>query len=206
MRIPSELNGYWEEPGVIGTRIEIRGSRILVLWRNSPVLDTRFTVERAEEGRLYLRLKSTGLRYEGADRDYATVTGLYLADGRLHFEKDFPITGKSEEILAKTDNSRYGNVTVVDKEILPELKGTWKDEHDFYTLTFQGNKLTVLDYTVKIHVVRGNGETGGYRIVNQDPSKREIPPFFTLEYLGDRIEGRPLILDAPPVTIVFHKL
>ena len=39
-KIYSELSGAWEERGVIGTRIEIDGDDICVLWRNAPVLET----------------------------------------------------------------------------------------------------------------------------------------------------------------------
>ena len=57
------LDGAWEEKGVIGIRIEINGSHIVVLWRNSPVLDTKFQLVEGENEK-ELKLKKNGLRYE----------------------------------------------------------------------------------------------------------------------------------------------
>ena len=121
MKTAKELNGAWEERGVIGTRIEIDGKNITVLWRNSPVLTTMFKLKDAEGG-AELELKSNGLRYEGSKSDYATVTRIFYSEGRLIFEEHFPITGPSKTELTKTECSRFGNYTVCDN-VLKELQG-----------------------------------------------------------------------------------
>ena len=81
------LCGAWEEPGVIGTRLEIGRGALTVLWRNAPVLETPYSLRREEDGRLVLRLRKTGLRYAGAAEDYGAVTALYLLDGKLAVNK-----------------------------------------------------------------------------------------------------------------------
>ena len=43
------LDGAWEERGVIGTRIEIKGDKLTVLWRSGVVLETKFKTERDGE-------------------------------------------------------------------------------------------------------------------------------------------------------------
>ena len=135
----NELNGAWEEPGVIGTRIEISGSRLTVLWRNSPVLETKFSTKK-QAGRTDLLPKSRGFRYKSAISDYAELKELYFEDGKLVLIEHFPITGDSETKLEKTDRSRYGDYTIAD-EALNELKGTWIDDHGFLPLVFELNKL-----------------------------------------------------------------
>ena len=43
-----KLNGAWETKGYLGPRIEIRGRKLIRLWRGSPVLETTFTKEKEE--------------------------------------------------------------------------------------------------------------------------------------------------------------
>ena len=57
MKCDKDLNGAYEEPYVIGSRIEIDGSKIIILWRASPVLETSFKIVE-EDGRTELKLKT----------------------------------------------------------------------------------------------------------------------------------------------------
>ena len=124
-RIEAELNGAYEERGVIGTRVEIEGKSITVLWRNRPVLETTFKTEETDGGYL-LRLEDSGLRNAGDPHVYATVTRVFVHGGTMEFDEEFPISGPSKNRLEKTALTRYGNVTICD-ELLPDLEGTWKE-------------------------------------------------------------------------------
>ncbi len=202
------LNGNWEERGVIGTRIEIEGNHLTVLWQGAPVLETVFQTETAENGAVVLLPKKRGLRYQTADSDYASVVSLRYEEDRLHFIKDFPITGPSEEVLEKTENSRYGHYTVEDKKMLPILQGDWADENGYFKLRFSKDTLTVQDRKIKIHVLKSKSDSptqSRYLIADADPSRHEIPPFFSIELEGGVLTGRIMIFDAPAETVILKK-
>lgn len=207
MRLQKELNGYWEEPGVIGTRIEITGKSIVILWRNSPVLETKFTVIELKDKTL-LHLKHSGLRYAGAVTDYATVMTLTYKDGLLELTEFFPITGQSKTILKKTENSRYGNYTVVDRQALPIIKGKWVSEDGHFTILFKDDCLIVGDLSVNIHVLQSNSDysdKGALKIVDADPSHYDILNFNEMVYKKGAITATIPVCDAPSYITVFKR-
>ena len=93
----SSLDGAWK-PRDYGTRIEIDGDNILILWMNRPQLETTFTVTE-EDGKKVLHLEKTGMREHGDKKDYAQITGLWIEDGVMHFVKVFDIAGEKSEVL-----------------------------------------------------------------------------------------------------------
>ena len=203
-KIYSELSGAWEERGVIGTRIEIDGDDICVLWRNAPVLETSYKAEKRGGG-YELVLRKTGLRYKGDAKDYAEVTGLFFDGEGLTFTEYFPISGKSECRLTKTENSRYGNYTVCD-DILKELAGTWKSADGFVEAVFKGDGLMFCGEPRKVHVLRPNGTNGVYVIADADPSVYEMGGFSRLEYDGAVLRTRMLVCDAPSVEYILTRV
>lgn len=197
------FNGAWEERGVIGTRIEIDAPKITILWRNSPVLETKFTLKKRGDD-TELVLKKRGLRYERDIREYAEVKELVFHDGKLIFTKDFPITGESAEAIERTEQSRYGNYAIAD-ELLPELQGEWSDEEGFHKLSFLKDTMTINGRKIKIRLLRPNGQDGFIKIADYDPSVYEIFGFSELIYRDGRIFGNMIILDAAPYTVEFRK-
>ena len=199
------LNGAWEEPGVIGTRIEIEGEKIVVLWRSAPVLTTTFRVKAGEEGDELL-LKHTGLRYERAASDYAAVTGLVYRDGVLTLTEDFPISGPSVTCFKKTENSRFGNYDAVDGR-LEELAGVWKERGGCLTLTVKGDVMDLDGRRGRICLLRSRNDPPGAPlwIRDVDPSVFEWGGIDRLAYDGERITGYRRICDAPSEFLVFEK-
>ncbi|MBO4331223.1 MAG: hypothetical protein J5827_04025 [Oscillospiraceae bacterium] len=206
-KIKAELDGAWEEPGVIGTRIEIDGRSITVLWRNSPVLETVFNAVDAE-GYTLLRLKKNGLRYSGAASDYASIKSLTCRDGCMELTEQFPISGESRTVLKKTENSRYGNYEITD-DVLKELRGVWKSTDGVFELEIKKDVLTLNGKTTRIHVLKsksaGEGD-GRYLLADRDPSVFEWGGFGRFEYCGGRLSASVIIFDAPPKTAVFEKV
>ena len=206
------LQGFWA-PHDYGTRIEISGDRFLVLWRNRPVLLTKFTVKEDKDGCL-VQLQKNGLRYEGAASDYATVTECRLKDGKLYLQKYFPISGPDEEILFKTTNSRYGNVTVITEEMLPRLSGLWKTTDGRYEMKIENGMLTwryknsAWEKPDPIAVVRRNYERNPecFTIVNQDPAEEFICHLLEFRYENGILITHMLIHDAPAPDIIFEKV
>ena len=201
------LDGAWEERGVIGTRIEIKEPHITVLWRNSPVLETTFSTKK-DGDKTVLVLSKTGLKFKGSATDYGRVTNLVFSDGKLEFEKDFPITGPSVEILTKTENSRYGNYEIVDGE-LPRLEGEWRDGDGYITLVFEGNTMTLNGDKKRVHLLRSNGSyppPGTLRLVDDDASVYEWEGMSNFEFDGEKITASLMVCDAKPINLIFTKV
>ena len=195
----NKLNGYYEEKGVIGTRIEINYPNILVLWRNSPVLKTKFKVKDNK-----LILEENNLKYENSESSYAIVTSIILKDDKLEFKENFPITGESITVLSKTENTRFGDYEIVD-EIFKKLQGKWKADNLSSELIIKNDTLILDDKKVKAHVLKLSSNNN-YKIVDQDPSKYEIFYFDILEYNGENIIGRVMVYDAEPIIIKFKNI
>lgn len=202
----AELNGAWEESGVIGSRIEIDGRKITVLWRNAPVLETTFKPETTENG-IELRLRSTGMRYAGSAADYARIERLVYKDGCLEFVEFFPISGESRSVLTRTENSRYGNYEIAD-EVLKDLQGVWKAPNSFFELVIRRDELRLNGRTTHVHVLRSKSPyepPGRYLLADRDPSVTEWEGFSRFEYDGQRLRTRMLVCDAPSIEYVFEK-
>lgn len=200
------LDGAWEEPGVIGTRIEIDDPTITVLWRNAPVLITKFKKKKIENG-IELELRKKDLCYEKESSPYASLEKVVYQDEKLQIVEYFPITGESHTTLKKTNNSRYGNYEIVD-EILEELEGIWSDKNQFYKLEFIKNECILNENKIKVHVLHSNSypkERREYKIVDEDSSKWGIFHFHDLEYLNGNLVATEMIYDAGPQKIMFYK-
>ncbi len=203
------LNGAWEEPGVIGTRIEIDGTNLTILWRNAPVLETTFRISEKDDG-LELIPKENGMAYSTDEKPYATVTRLFWHDGNLEFDELFPISGPSSQTLKKTMNSRYGNVTICD-EVLEELQGRWVEVNggEYFRISFRGDRMTLTDNgTRAVHAVRPNGYAsmaGGVMIIDADPSVYEWRGLGNMTYDGAVIRLQMFVCDAEPMFLTFKK-
>ncbi|MBP5199167.1 MAG: hypothetical protein J6Z82_00755 [Schwartzia sp.] len=209
----ASLDGAWK-PRDYGTRIEIDGDNILILWMNRPQLNTTFTVTE-EDGKTVLHLEKTGMRERGDQKDYAQITGLWVEDGMMHFVKVFDIAGEKSEVLSPTTESRYGNVTVVTEKELPRIEGIWKtnDRMD-YTLKIEGEKLSwrFAEYEwegpVEFAVIHENWE--------KDPDKFTIRPknpavdyfrgFTTFDYRDGKLHTQIPVYDAESPQLVFEKV
>ncbi len=201
-----EWDGAWEEPGVIGTRIEIRNRKITILWRSSPVLETSFRVRKLSDG-FQLQLKDTGMRYQRAPSDYARVSSIICHDDVLELTEFFPITGESKSVLRRTENSRYGNYTIADEK-LTELQGCWADENQYIKLEFSGNVMKINGEKKSIHLLHSKSidpSVQQYLIADEDPAVSGWDGISRLEYNGGALIGYVHVCDAPTVTILFGK-
>ncbi|MBO4452534.1 MAG: hypothetical protein J5793_01230 [Clostridia bacterium] len=202
-----ELQGAWEERGVVGTRIEIEGKKLTVLWQGSPVLETSFSVSKGENGVLNLDLKETGLRYKGDNRDYAQVTAITFENGRLIYDHRFPITGDSREILDKTANSRFGDFDIADG-VLKELSGKWYGKEFPDTLIFKKDTLTINGETRKIHALTcdtGYLAPGEYLIADADPGRHSIFRYAEMRFRAGVIDAVIPVCDAPSFHVTFTR-
>ena len=209
----SSLDGAWK-PNDYGTRIEIEGDRILILWMNRPQLETTFTVTE-EDGKTVLHLERTGLRERGDQKDYAQITGLWVEGGKMHFMKVFDIAGEKSEVLSPTTESRYGNVTVVTEKELPRIEGVWKtkDRMD-YTLKIEGGTLSwrfakyEWEGPVEFVVVHENWEKDPDKFIirPKNPAQDYFHGFTTFDYRGGRLHTQIPVYDAEAPKLVFEKV
>ena len=209
----ASLDGAWK-PRDYGTRIEIDGDHILILWMNRPQLETTFTVAE-ENGKTVLHLEKTGMRERGDKKDYAQITGLWVEDGVVHFVKVFDIAGEKTELLSPTAESRYGNVTVVTEQELPRLEGLWKETGRMnYTLRIEGEKIfwRFAEYEwegpVEIAVVHENWEKDPdkFTIRAKHPAVEYIGHFTTFDYRDGKLQTFIPVYDAESPKLVFEKV
>lgn len=203
--IRKKLDGAWEERGVVGSRIEIEKDKLTVLWRGGVVLETKFKSEQDGDA-VVLKLAQNGMRYKGDSKDYATVTDIHYDGDALFFEENFPITGKSVTKMQKTENSRYGNVKVIDGEVLRELGGKWISDSGYSEMSIKGNTLELDGMKIKIHVVSDALPDGPFGIIDDDPSKSGIGYFYSVRYNGEVIKAVVPVCDAPSITEIFRKV
>ncbi len=210
--VEETLQGYWETENY-GTRIEIDGDRLVILWRNRPVLETDFTL--AEEGDDWVvRLARTGLRYRDAASDYAAVTDCRLREGKLCLCQKFVITGDSREVLGKTTNSRYGNVTVITGEALPRLSGLWRTADGVYEMKIDQGTLTwrcqgsewAAPEAVAVVLPRDGEGPDDFCIVNRDPAEEFVCDLLPFRHEAGALITRPVVFDGSAPEIVFRKV
>lgn len=209
----ASLNGAWK-PHDYGTRIEIDGENILILWMNRPQLETTFTVTE-ENGKTVLHLEKTGMRERGDQKDYAQITGLWVEDGQMHFVKVFDIAGEKSEVLLLTTESRYGNVTVVTERELPRIEGIWKtNDRMEYTLKIEGERLSwrFAEYEwegpVEFAVVHENWENDPdkFTIRPKNPAVDYFRGFTTFNYRDGKLYTQIPVYDAESPQLVFEKV
>ncbi len=203
--------GAWQ-PDHYGWRIEITGDRMLVLWRNRPVLETTFTAARDGE-KCVLRLAKTGLRYRDRSEDFATITECYVLGGKMVLRQRYSLGGEEEEeIFSPTRESRYGDVTVETEKWLPALAGRWRSA-DGYELEISADGSLRSRYGGKawydaqpIAVVRDNDDFDVIRIVHQDPAEENLPPFWPFVYRDGKLVSRVIVTDMDPPETIFEKV
>ena len=209
----ASLDGAWK-PHDYGTRIEIDGDNILILWMNRPQLETTFTVTE-EDGKTVLHLEKTGMRERGDKKDYAQITGLWVEDGVMHFVKVFDIAGEKSEVLSPTTESRYGNVTVVTEKEMPRIEGLWKTKDRMeYTLKIEGEKLSwrFAEYEwegpVEFAVVHENWENDPdkFTIRPKNPAVDYFRGFTTFNYRDGKLYTQIPVYDAESPQLVFEKV
>jgi len=196
-------DGAWEEPGVIGTRIEIEGRKLTILWRNSPVLETSFRTKKTGDA-VELIPVARELSYTKGGPAYATVVSLVIEGDALIFAEHFPVTGRSTERLKRTDNTRYGNYDFAD-DVLPELQGEWSTDDGRVVAAIRGDSMTFGGVTKRIRVLAPRGG-GAYRIATDNPAEYEFGYYTRPEYSGGVISAYEIVLDGPSVRVELKKM
>ena len=200
-----DLDGAWEEPGVTGVRIEIKGKVLKMFWMSSPVLETVFKTS-AKDGVTVLKLKENGLRHGKDGAEYASVSSLEYSGGKLTLTETFPISGESRTVLSRTENTLYGDFDEA-PQILSELQGIWKSSDGIFTLSISSDSMTLSDRSYKITVLKPRRGPGGtYIVADKDPSRPEFGGFTRPEYSAGMLSCMMMVCDAPSPRIEFRRI
>ncbi|MBO4261043.1 MAG: hypothetical protein J5921_00320 [Clostridia bacterium] len=200
-----EIQGNWEERGVVGPRIEIIGDRIVILWRGGPVLDTNFTTEEEADGTLLFKLAKNGLRYVNSPSDYASVGKMTYKDDRITMEELFPITGSSVTVFSRTENNRYGNYDIL-SDMFDWLKGSWTDESGYNNILFEKDTATINGEKIKIVVLKPRWAGNSELEIRDANASRGLPGgLASLKIKDGRLIGCIQVCDAPSIYLVFSK-
>lgn len=193
------------EPSHIGPRAEIEGDRIIILWRGAPALETTFTVEMQGE-RAVLSLAENGLCNPADSEPYAYITEIFFEDGSLTVTKDYRFSGADTDVMQKTTNSRYGNVTIVTDELLPLIQGSWSDDEGFVKLTVEGDTLICGKERTQIVGVRYNYETGGRLYIRDiEPSRESIAHCRDVYFESGELHAVIDVCDAPSMEFTLKR-
>ncbi len=203
------FDGAWEEKGVIGPRVEIDGDRLVYLWQASVVLETRFDIVQ-DGGKTILKLEHNGLRNSGSLDPYAVINECYYDGSALVFVDDYRFSGESTVKMYPTKNSRYGNVTLVNDEILPLVQGKW--ESKYTDLTFKDDHLFISSHDdgtteceLSIVCARSNSSPDKVSILDKEPSRHSIGSFYSLTFTGGVLTGMIEVCDDKPIIVTFSK-
>lgn len=204
------FDGAWEEKGVNGPRVEIKDNTLVRLWMASPVLETSFEIVE-EGGKVVLKLEHSGLRDSGSVDAYATIKECYYDGAALVMVDEYRFAGETTLRLFPTTNSRYGNVSIINDEILPLLQGRWESkytdlEFDGGVLSIFGHALSKPETVTQIVVAKPNGyDNGEVKILDKDPSNHSIGSFDYMRYGDGVLKAYVTVCDAQPMEVVFIK-
>ena len=203
LKKPPKLDGAYE-PAHIGPRVEIEGESITILWRGGVTLSTTFKTKEWNGG-LILILADNKLKYSYEAQPYAEVKEISFKSGELRVIQHFPISGDNTEVMKKTRRTRFGDVTMVTEEILPQIQGLWTSA--FATLRFEGDKLMLDKYGGrKIVGLRVNYEDPGRVYIQDiDPSRETLGLFHKVYLENGSLYGVIQVDDAEPIRIEFQR-
>lgn len=205
------FNGAWEEKGVIGPRVEIQGNRLVRLWNANIVLETDFeTFE--EGGKTVLKLVHSGLRDSSSIDPYATIKECYYDGAALVFIDEYRFAGETELRMTPTSNSRYGNVTIVSDEVMPQLQGKW--ESKYTDLLFEGSFLSISGHglnkpesvTQVVAVKHNSQDSDEIFIIDKDPAKKSIGTYTSIIFCDGSLKAYVRVSDTQSMEVAFTKL
>ena len=212
-RTGSGLDGAWA-PNDYGTRIEIKGDKMTVLWRNREILVTAFTTVQ-EEGRTVLHLARNDMIEPFNRRSYGHITECWVEGEVMHLTEVMEFAGEKKQLLRPTEESRYGDVEDVTSRVLPRLRGIWRETRSDHPCEIKITSQQLFwrwdggewEGPVKIIVLHNNWEDDPNRftIRHQDPAQEQVGPFIELDYKNDQLTTMIPVYDADSPKLVFKK-
>ena len=107
--------------------------------------------------------------------------------------------------MERTENNRYGNVTLVTGELLPLVQGSWKSDMLGVPLRFEGDYLVGLTKTRIVGLKRNYEQGGRIYIADADPARSNIEGFYNMYIENGRLFATVDVCDAPSIVIEYVK-
>ena len=197
------IQGTWEGRDNCNETVIIKDKDITVKSGSADVLSTKLHI--SGNNPAHIELDDNNLNNGNIHSD---IFGLYYLDDTailLSIHSDF-MNHKFEYILRKPE---YFGRFIMDKEIIPELEGEWKDQNG-NTLTIHGNEMDYDGRKDTFHVKTyslSDKEDHHYYIVSQSNERYTFGGMFIpLEYKGGMLTTRMQIMDAPSPEFIFVRV
>ena len=174
------------------------------------VLDCEFTLS-SEGEKTVLKLESGELRNSPDDESaYAVITGCIYEDDKLTVVENYAISGEKTEVLERTKNSVYGDITRVDDILNPLINGKWECSEYKIKMGFDNGKVKInMNQREKENYIcmkYNCDKSGKMYIRNADPSDEAIGGLVRVYYENGCIYGTIPVCDAPSIQMVLKKV
>ena len=197
------IQGTWEGRDNCNYKVMITDKEIKIYSHVAEILSTKLHL--SQNNPAHIELDSYDLDSGNIPND---IFGLYYLDDSailLSIHSGFR-DNKFEYILRKPE---YFGRFIMDKEIIPELEGEWKDQRG-NTLTIHGNDIEYDGQKDTFHVVTRSFEEKNERtfhLVSQSNERYIFGGLFMpFEYSGGRLSTRMEIMDAPSPEFIFTRV
>ncbi len=211
MAYSDRLNGYWEEG--YHYYMEFRDEKLTMReYRRKVVLETTVTydaeaLDRGEETEI---IPAEAVFSRWPDGDPAMeIRSLRWADGELKLLEYYTIMGEKEYTLHKTERGPFGHLRIRDEEVLPGLRGLWREwkpKGGGRALVIEGNSLTWEGVGGgRIHAVSYNYAPEKIWLVPEDLTESGFGAFNNVEVRGNMLVTGLIVMDMSMPASVFAR-
>ncbi len=211
MAFSEKLNGYWEEG--YHYYMEFRDDRLTMReYRRKIILETTVhydaeALDRGEETEI-VPADPVFDRWPSGETAME-IRSLRWVDGELKMLENYTIMGEKEYTLRKVDGGPFRHIRIRDEEILPKLRGKWKEwthSGPGGTLAIEGNALSWEGVGGgKIHAVSYDYDPGKVWLVPEDLTESGFGAFNDVEVRGNMLVTGLIVMDMSMPSSVFAR-
>ncbi len=211
MAYSEKLNGYWEEG--YHYFMEFRDEKLTMReYRRKVILETtvRYDAAAMDRGEETEIVPEDPVFDRWPDGDPAMeIRSLRWVGGELKMLEYYTIMGEKEYTLKKVEGGPFRHIRIRDEEILPSLRGEWKE----WTSKGPGRTLTIEDNSLswrgvgggKIHAVSYDYAPEKIWLVPEDLTERGFGSFSNVEVRGNMLVTGLIVMDVSMPSSVFAR-
>ena len=211
MAYSEKLNGYWEEG--YHYYMEFRDEKLTMReCRRKVILETTvsYDAEALDRGEETEIVPADPVFDRWPDGEPAMeIRSLRYVGGELKMLEYYTIMGEKEYTLKKTEGDPFRHIRIRDEEILPKLRGKWKERTSKgpgRTLTIEGNSLSWAGVGGgKIHAVSYDYAPAKVWLVPEDLTESGFAAFNNVEVRGNMLVTGLIVMDMSMPSTVFAR-
>ncbi len=211
MGYSEKLNGYWEEG--YHYYMEFRDEKLTMReYRRKIILETkvRYDAEALDRGEETEIIPEDPVFDRWPSGETAMeIRSLRWVDGELKMLENYTIMGEKEYTLRKVDGGPFRHIRIRDEEMLPALRGKWKEwtrSGPGRTLTIEGNSLSWESIGGgRIHAVSYDYDPGKVWLVPEDLTESGFGAFNDVEVRGNMLVTGLRVMDMSMPSSVFAR-